>query len=58
VHIMFKPTPMSQFDLPGLNLPLNWTPSKGTWGRKARGGGRDLIHTALNETDMSDGWTA
>ncbi|KAF4630381.1 hypothetical protein G7Y89_g7765 [Cudoniella acicularis] len=48
---------MSRFDLPGLNLPLSWVPRSKSYKGPAEGEGRDLIKTALNETDMQDGWT-
>lgn len=55
---MASTSPMSRFDLPGLNLPLNWTPNADSYREKARGEGRDLIKTALNDVDIDDGYTA
>lgn len=55
---MDSTTTMSRFDLPGLNLPLNWTPNADSYSGKARGEGRDLIKTALNEADINDGYTS
>jgi hypothetical protein len=59
------PLPFSRFQLPGLNLPLNWTPhqeylvdsTKYKYRTKmretfpAQGEGKDLFRTALNDPD-------
>ncbi|KAG4439283.1 hypothetical protein IFR05_005216 [Cadophora sp. M221] len=64
---MTTPAPeMSRFDLPGLNLPLNWTPNAKftryehdnnhvmqTVEKAAQGDGEDLFPVALNETDRT-----
>jgi len=52
--------------LPGLNLPLNWTPhapyikteKEVKTEVSAQGDGRDLFRTALSEADVMDGKTA
>lgn len=60
----------SRFDLPGLNLPLNWQPrgSHATYHWEgpayaqstapATGEGKDLFKTALNDADVNDGATS
>jgi len=60
---------LSRFDLPGLNLPLNWVPNvpastvvgesvtKTSPHEFKRGEARNLLKTALNESDMTDGTT-
>lgn len=64
----------SRFQLPGLNLPLNWTPhepySKFTYAPNSgsghtittnypvQGEGKDLFRTALNGADCSDGYVS
>jgi hypothetical protein len=64
----------SRFQLPGLNLPLNWTPhepySKYTYapnsGRShtittnypVQGEGKNLFRTALNDADCSGGYVS
>ncbi|KAF8864890.1 hypothetical protein BDZ45DRAFT_613502 [Acephala macrosclerotiorum] len=45
--------PWSRFKLPGLNLPLDWSPGRI---EGVDGEGRPLFRTALNETDLSDGY--
>jgi hypothetical protein len=62
--------PFSRFDLPGLNLPLNWQPCEAheatRWeGEKyirysvpATGEGKNLFPTALSDTDVESGDTA
>lgn len=64
------PTGMSRFDLPGLNLPLNWTPNEPyrkyeydnnhnmqTIEMPAQGHGKGLFPVALNDADISGGYT-
>lgn len=61
---------LSRFDLPGLNLPLNWTPNEPyrkyeyddnhnmqTIEMPAQGHGKGLFPVALNDADMSGGYT-
>jgi hypothetical protein len=59
------PLPFSRFQLPGLNLPLNWAPRKEYWAEytkdksrtkirekiPGKGEGKDLFRTALNDPD-------
>jgi hypothetical protein len=65
------PTEISRFDLPGLNLPLNWTPHAAYTYHKcddsevieyikvpAQGEGLDLFPVALNDADVSGGYTS
>jgi hypothetical protein len=64
----------SRFQLPGLNLPLNWTPhepyTKFTYAPNSgnnnmittnypvQGEGKNLFRTALNDADCSDGYVS
>jgi hypothetical protein len=65
--------PFSRFKLPGLNLPLNWTPHEEYHKfdnshvdlRNAKyvkipaeGEGKNLFRTALSDKDVSDGYTS
>jgi hypothetical protein len=62
--------PFSRFDLPGLNLPLNWQPCEPhqayRWEDKnytsyyvpASGEGKNLFRTALNDSDVESGYTS
>lgn len=65
------PVEFPRFQLPGLNLPLNWTPNakyrKYEYDDKqvmqgidvpAQGDGVDLFKTALNDADVSGGYTS
>jgi hypothetical protein len=60
------PNTFSRFQLPGLNLPLNWEPygPDSKWdGTKmvqctASGEGRSLFRTALNDHDVMEGYAA
>lgn len=47
----------SRFKLPGLNLPLNWTPGS-PYGGPCSGEGRPLFPTALSGYDICDGWAS
>jgi hypothetical protein len=47
--------PLSRFDLPGLNLPLNWQPTYDRYGISAAREGEVLFKTALNGKDVDDG---
>jgi hypothetical protein len=47
--------PLSRFDLPGLNLPLNWQPAYNCYGIFAAREGEALFKTALNGKDVDDG---
>jgi hypothetical protein len=61
-------TRQARFDLPGLNLPLNWTPHAkhsplDRIGDRmaevpAQGDGKDLFQTALSDADVQDGKTS
>jgi hypothetical protein len=55
-------TKMSRFDLPGLNLPLNWTPPTHTKGKyvnnKYTSEYVGMFRTALNDLDRNEGWTS
>ena len=69
-----SPSSFSRFQLPGLNLPLNWTPheaytkfthvQEGGNNRMiqtqypAQGEGKNLFRTALNDADCSDGYVS
>lgn len=61
----------TRFQLPGLNLPLNWTPHapyhyvKHEAGQEmkvlqvpSQGGGKNLLRTALSDADIHGGWTS
>lgn len=58
--------PQARFDLPGLNLPLNWTPHKeytkysqpDRLAFPKQGDGMDLFPTALNDQSLTDGYCA
>lgn len=51
-----------RFDLPGLNLPLNWTPHEEyhrSWGENpyyfpSQGDGKNLFPTALDDAHLED----
>jgi hypothetical protein len=47
--------PLSRFDLPGLNLPLNWQPTYNRNDDSTACKGKVLFKTALNEKDIDDG---
>lgn len=69
-----KPVAFSRFQLPGLNLPINWTPheaySKFSYppngghdgmihiNLPAQGEGKNLFRTALNDADREDGYVS
>ncbi|CZR51823.1 uncharacterized protein PAC_01700 [Phialocephala subalpina] len=53
--VWVQPKPWSRFNLPGLNLPLNWSPGKV---EGVDGEGRPLFKTALNDADLSDGYVS
>jgi hypothetical protein len=66
-----KPSGFSRFQLPGLNLPLNWTPHEpymkhtyvpnsdmGQTHYPVQGEGKNLFRTALNDADCSDGYVS
>ena len=58
--------PQARFDLPGLNLPLNWTPHKeytkysqpDRLAFPKQGDGMDLFPMALNDQSLTDGYCA
>lgn len=60
------PQKYTRFSLPGLNLPLNWTPHEtyrsyrdGNHGTvTAQGDGKNLFRTALNYADVDGGYTS
>jgi hypothetical protein len=47
--------PLSRFNLPGLNLPLNWQPTYDRYGIFAGPEREVLFKTALNGKDVDDG---
>lgn len=51
------PTKIDRFQLPGFGLPVNFIPCSRSGSRPARGEGHDLFSSALNQDDMSSGWT-
>ena len=66
-----EPSGFSRFQLPGLNLPLNWTPhkpyTKHTYVPNSamertyyptQGEGQNLFRTALNDADCSGGYVS
>ena len=69
-----KTVAFSRFQLPGLNLPINWTPheaySKYTYlpsgnayemihtRMPAQGEGKNLFRTALNDANCEDGYVS
>jgi hypothetical protein len=69
-----KPLAFSRFQLPGLNLPVNWTPHEAftkysyvpnsgnnemvETKHSGQGEGKNLFRTALNDADCVDGYVS